>query len=62
MVATPGALSQVLATLVENSLQHGRGTVSITARRTGRSVVVEVTDEGDGVPPSLGSRIFERTV
>jgi len=62
VVATPGALSQVLATLVENSLQHGRGTVSITARRTGRSVVVEVTDEGDGVPPSLGSRIFERTV
>ncbi|WP_426562472.1 sensor histidine kinase [Angustibacter sp. McL0619] len=62
VVATPGALSQVMATLVENSLQHGRGTVSITARRTGRSVVVEVTDEGEGVPPSLGSRIFERSV
>jgi signal transduction histidine kinase len=62
VVATPGAFSQVLATLVENSLQHGRGTVSITARHTGRSVVVEVTDEGDGVPPELGSRVFERSV
>ncbi|GAB3590522.1 two-component system sensor histidine kinase DraK [Angustibacter peucedani] len=62
VVATPGALTQVLATLVENSLQHGQGIATITARRTGRSVVVEVTDEGEGVPPSLGSRVFERTV
>ncbi len=62
VIATPGALSQVIATLVENSLQHGRGVASITARRTGRSVVVEVTDEGPGVPAHLGSRVFERTV
>jgi signal transduction histidine kinase len=62
VIATPGALSQVLATLVENSLQHGRGLATITARRTGRSVVVEVTDEGPGVPAHLGSRVFERTV
>jgi len=62
VLATPGALSQVLATLVENSLQHGRGIASITARRTGHSVVVEVTDEGPGIPAHLGSRVFERTV
>lgn len=62
VIATPGALSQVLATLVENSLQHGGGVARITARRTGRSVVVEVTDEGPGVPAHLGSRVFERTV
>jgi signal transduction histidine kinase len=62
VIATSGALSQVLATLIENSLQHGDGVATITARRTGRSVVVEVTDEGPGVPPHLGSRVFERTV
>lgn len=62
VIATPGALSQVLATLVENSLQHGRGVARITARRTGRSVVVEVTDDGPGIPANLGSRVFERTV
>jgi signal transduction histidine kinase len=62
VLATPSALSQVLATLIENSLQHGAGTATITARRTGGSAVVEVTDEGQGVPPSIGARVFERSV
>ena len=35
-------LSQVLSTLLENSLAHGRGTVDVHARRSGPSVVVEV--------------------
>jgi signal transduction histidine kinase len=62
VLATPGALSQVLATLIENSLKHGDGTATITARRTGGSAVVEVTDEGQGVPASIGARVFERSV
>ena len=47
--STPVALSQVLRTLLENSLAHGRGTVDVHARRSGPSVVVEVSDQGDGV-------------
>ena len=62
VLATPSALSQVLATLIENSLKHGAGTATITARRTGGSAVVEVTDEGQGVPTSIGARVFERSV
>jgi signal transduction histidine kinase len=61
-VATPGALSQVLATLVENTLMHGAGAVNIRTRTTGTSVVVEVEDEGTGVPDELGARVFERAV
>ncbi|MFC7221024.1 ATP-binding protein [Streptomyces polyrhachis] len=61
-VATPGAVAQVLATLIENSLMHGEGRVAIRTRVTGTQVVVEVTDEGPGVSPDLGSRVFERTV
>lgn len=61
-VGTPGAVSQVLATLIENSLMHGTGTVALRTRVTGNQAVVEVTDEGPGVPPDLGSRVFERTV
>ncbi|WP_431982891.1 ATP-binding protein [Streptomyces qinglanensis] len=61
-VGTPGAVAQVLATLIENSLMHGAGTVALRTRVTGNQVVVEVTDEGPGVDEALGSRVFERTV
>lgn len=63
VLATPGALAQVLATLIENSLRHGGGTTSVTSRSTGATaVVVEVADEGAGVPDDLAPRIFEREV
>jgi signal transduction histidine kinase len=61
-VGTPGAVAQVLATLIENSLMHGAGKVAIHTRVIGNQTVVEVTDEGPGVPPDLGSRVFERAV
>ena len=60
--ATPVALSQVLSTLLENSLVHGRGTVDVQARRSGPSVVIEVSDQGDGVPAAIAPHIFERSV
>lgn len=61
-VGTPGAVAQVLAALIENSLMHGGGTVALRTRVTGNQAVIEVTDEGPGVPAHLGSRIFERTI
>lgn len=62
VLATPGALAQVLATLIENSLKHGAGTTTVRSRSSGASggVVVEVGDEGGGVPDELAGRIFER--
>ena len=64
VLATPGALAQVLATLLENSLKHGAGTTTVRSRPSGPSgaVVVEVADEGPGVPDDLAPRIFEREV
>ncbi|MEN3584683.1 MULTISPECIES: ATP-binding protein [unclassified Streptomyces] len=61
-VGTPGAVAQVLAALIENSLMHGGGTVALRTRVTGNQAVVEVTDEGQGVSADLGARIFERTI
>ncbi|GAA2451706.1 ATP-binding protein [Streptomyces glaucus] len=61
-VGTPGAVAQVLAALIENSLMHGGGTVALRTRVTGNQAVVEVADEGPGVPADLGARIFERTI
>ncbi len=62
--ATPGGLAQVLATLLENSLAHGGGTTSVKVRESGASnaIVVEVVDEGAGVPEEIAPRIFEREV
>jgi signal transduction histidine kinase len=60
--ATPGSFAQVLATLLENSLMHGAGPVTIGTRTAGGSIVIEVSDEGPGVPPELGARVFERSV
>jgi signal transduction histidine kinase len=61
-VGTPGAVAQVLAALIENSLMHGGGTVALRTRVTGNQAVIEVTDQGPGVPPDLGARIFERAI
>jgi len=61
VLATPGALSQVVATLVENSLKHGAGTTWIRSRPSGPGdgTVLEVGDEGPGVDDELAPRIFE---
>ena len=60
--ATPGSASQVIATLLDNALVHGAGAVTIRTSQTPRSVVIEVRDEGKGVPQELVPRIFERSV
>jgi signal transduction histidine kinase len=59
---TPGAAAQVIATLLDNALVHGAGAVTIRTSQTPKSVVVEVRDEGKGVPVELVPRIFERSV
>jgi two-component system, LytTR family, sensor kinase len=51
----------LLQPIVENAIRHGlapgigSGVVEITARRSGPSIVIEVTDEGLGVP-AFGAR------
>ncbi|NUR25567.1 MAG: HAMP domain-containing histidine kinase [Catenulispora sp.] len=59
-MATPGAFSQILSTLLENSLIHGAGTVTVHTRAVGGSVVVEVGDEGEGIAPDLEVKLFQR--
>ena len=41
---------------------HGGGTVTLQTSQNARSVVIEVRDEGDGIPHDLVPRIFERSV
>ncbi len=64
--ATPGRLREAIGVLVENSLLHGAGAVGITVRSTARGsgamVVLEVSDEGDGIPEGLVAHVFDRGV
>ena len=60
-MSTPGGLAQVVATLIDNALVHGAGTVTVHTRETSGHVVLEVRDEGPGVPDELVPHIFERS-
>ena len=63
-----GAIASVLTTLLENSLRHGQGRVTVSIRRAmiysaeQNLCVVEVRDELGGIPEDLAPRIFERHV
>ncbi|MDX3314956.1 ATP-binding protein [Streptomyces sp. NPDC054884] len=57
-----GQLGRVLANLLDNAQRHARAEVSVRVRRSGDRVVVEVADDGDGVPEADRERIFERFV
>lgn len=61
-LASPAGIGQVLATLLENSLVHGAGTVVVTTTRNGSWVAIKVVDGGEGIPGELGNRVFDRTV
>ncbi|NUS41414.1 MAG: HAMP domain-containing protein, partial [Terrabacter sp.] len=62
VLATPGALAQIIATLLENSLKYGDGTTTVRSRPSGTTgaVAIEVADEGEGVADDVATRIFER--
>ncbi len=58
--ADPDRAAQAVDNLVANALLHGRGDVELSARRTGGSVELHVTDHGTGFPPGLIEHAFER--
>ena len=53
VLASPGAIDQVLDVLIDNGFVHGAGAVSVHARRATAGIVFEVSDEGPG-PSSTG--------
>lgn len=58
----PERIHQVVANLLENAVRftpHG-GLVEVNARRSPESVVIEVADEGPGIPEAERGKVFER--
>ncbi|MGD8150183.1 sensor histidine kinase [Ornithinimicrobium sp. Y1694] len=60
--ASASAVSQVLNTLLENALSHGRGDVLLHAERSGPSAVFRVGDQGPGIAREMARSIFDRAV
>jgi heavy metal sensor kinase len=57
-------LRRMLANLVDNAIKHAphNSSVNLELAATGNSYVIDVTDEGSGIPADLRSHIFERFV
>lgn len=62
VLSTPGSLAQTIATLIENALKYGAGTVRVTSRATAnkKGVFVEVSDEGEGISDEHAAEIFTK--
>ncbi|CAM5672663.1 histidine kinase OS=Streptomyces alboniger OX=132473 GN=CP975_24685 PE=4 SV=1 [Streptomyces alboniger] len=55
-------LARVLGNLLNNAQRHARSRVTVTTRSDGAWAVLEVSDDGEGVPAGERERIFERFV
>jgi signal transduction histidine kinase len=56
-----GELNQIWANLIDNALDASNegGRVDVVARREGDHVIVEITDDGPGIPSEIRDRIFD---
>lgn len=64
ILAEQGKLAQVLATLIENSLHYGSGVTLVRAKKSSssRGVIIEVSDDGEGISDDLAPDVFEMGV
>ncbi len=58
----PGLMELVVCNLLENAAKYSReGTpIDVTLHREGKSILLDVADRGEGIPPQHRKRIFEK--
>ena len=54
------ALLRAVTNLVDNAVRHASSRVTLTAYAEGGSAVLEVTDDGPGIPAADRERVFDR--
>jgi signal transduction histidine kinase len=61
IMAYGSELNQVWTNLIDNAIDavHGTGKICIGTSAEDNQVVVEIVDDGPGIPPEIQSRIFE---
>ncbi|MER5527711.1 ATP-binding protein [Streptomyces sp. NPDC002677] len=60
VLASPTALARLFTNLLDNALRHAHSTVTVEVRHTENDVVVEVSDDGRGIPDPDRERVFDR--
>jgi signal transduction histidine kinase len=60
--AAAGAVGQALDVLLDNALRHGRGPIRLVVEPAGDHGHLTVEDQGPGIDPEAGSRLFDRRV
>jgi signal transduction histidine kinase len=59
-LGTPEVQELVLSVLIENSLQHGAGTIQVSARDFQSWILIEIKDQGDGISQDIESTLMTR--
>jgi signal transduction histidine kinase len=61
---SPDELHRLVLNLLDNAARHtpAGATIELTLREDGRDAIVEVADDGPGVPVALRTQVFERFV
>jgi len=64
MKGNPDELHRLVRNLLENAVRHTpeKTTVELTARRDGDEALLEVLDDGPGIPEAMESQVFDRFV
>jgi two-component system OmpR family sensor kinase len=64
MDGNPDELHRMIRNLLENAVRHTpeRTTVELTARRDGNEALLEVLDDGPGIPDGIEEQVFDRFV
>jgi signal transduction histidine kinase len=64
VLVDPDKFAQVVTNLVENAVRHGEGEVRVVVdllpAAEGDAVRIEVSDQGEGIPPDLRKRVFTK--
>jgi two-component system OmpR family sensor kinase len=60
----PDELHRLVLNLVENAVRHTppRTRITVTARKDGKDALLEVADDGPGIPEGLHDQVFDRFV
>jgi two-component system, OmpR family, sensor kinase len=64
MKGNPDELHRMIRNLLENAVRHTpeKTTVELTARRDGDAALLEVLDDGPGIPAGIEKQVFDRFV